>query len=403
MQSGEPTLETQPIESNRLRWTYLIITTIAHALTHSFVNTHIALLPVLREQLGLSIEVVSLMVTIPLLTQALTGFPFGMLADRISHSRLIALSLLFAGVGGLLVAQSQTALTLIVSFSILALSLGCFHPPAYSIVSELFGSRHRSVALGIHGAGGTLGMAIGPISVGLVMHFLGESNWRMSYIIWAAPALICCVLVLVLRPKVSDPKPVGKREERGEQVSIRSVFTPTYALFLLMLSIHGFGGNSVSTYMTTYLKDVHGMSPDLASILFGSMPLMGIIAAPIGGIIADRRGEKYGLTLAYLGQTLMLLGIAMSPTLSYVAPFVLMNGLVSYLGMAPGSSYVARFTPRGRRGVGYALYFLPLNLVSSIAPVASAFIVRLWGIWYIFPFAMAFYMATLGILRILPK
>ena len=396
-------METSPIASNRLRWAYLIITTAAHTLTHSFVNTHLALVPVLKEELKLSTEVVSLMVAIPLLTQALAGFPFGMLSDRVRHSRLIALSLLFAGVGGILVTQSQTPFTLIISFSILALSLASFHPPAYSIISEIFGSKHRSVALGIHGAGGTLGMAIGPISVGLVMYFFGESNWRMSYLVWAFPALVCCVLVLVLRPKATDQKPVEKVQTLEESTSIRSIFTPTYILFLLMLSVHGFGGNSVSTYMTTYLKEAHRMPVDFASILFGSMPLMGIIAAPVGGIVADRRGEKYGLTLAYLGQAVMLLGIALSPNLSAIIPFVLMNGLVSYVGMAPASSYVARFTPRGRRGVGYALYFLPLNLVSSFAPVITAFIVHLWGIWYIFPFAVVFYLVSFGILRMLPK
>jgi MFS family permease len=380
-----------------------MITTVAHTLTHSFVNTHIALVPVFRDELNLSTEVVSLMVAIPLLTQALAGFPFGMLADRVKHSRQIALSLLFAGAGGILVTQSQTALTLIISFSILALSLASFHPPAYSIISEIFGSKHRSVALGIHGAGGTLGMAIGPISVGLVMYFFGTHNWRMSYLIWAAPALVCCVLVLILEPKAADPKPVEEVEERRGRVSIRSVFTLTYILFLLMLGIHGFGGTSVSTYMTTYLKEVHGMPVDFASILFGSMPLMGIIAAPLGGIVADRRGERYGLTLAYLGQTLTLLGFALSPNLAFIVPSVLLYGFFGYVGMAPASSYVAQFTPRGRRGVAYALYFLPTNLVSSIAPVTAAFVVQQWGIWYVFPLGIAVYVATLGILRILPK
>jgi len=403
MTSGDSALEASPLASNRLSWAYLIITTVAHALTHSFVNTHMALVPVFRDELGLSIEVVSLMVAVPLLTQALTGFPFGMLADRVRHDRLIALSLLLTSVGGVLVTQSQTALTLIASFSVIALSLASFHPPAYSIVSELFGSRHRSVALGVHGAGGTLGMAIGPISVGLVMHFFGERNWRLSYLIWVAPALVCCVLVLMLRPKVTDARAVEASGEREERASLRSVFTLTYILFLLMLGVHGFGGNAVSTYMTTYLKEVHGMSVDFASILFGSMPLMGIIAAPLGGIIADRRGEKYGLVLTYLGQTLMLLGVALSPNIASITPFVLLYGFFGYTGMAASSSYVARFTPRGRRGVGYALYFLPLNLVSSASPVLTAFIVRLWGVWYIFPFAIAAYVASLGFLRMLLK
>jgi MFS family permease len=368
------------------------------------VNTHLALVPVFRDELGLSIEIISIMVTIPMITQALASLPFGILSDRFEPSKLIALSLLLAGLGGVLVSQSYSVPMLILGFCIISLSLAIFHPPAYSIISELFGTEHRNVALGIHGAGGTLGMATGPISTGLVMYFLGQNSWRLSYLLWAPPALACCLLVILLRPKSSLSNAKGAPSYRDEEAApIRSVFTKTYLSFLALTSMRSFGAQCVSTYMTTYLKDVHGLSVDLASILFGAMPLMGILASPLGGLIGDRKGEKSALILSYSGDVLTLAGIAFSPALYMLIPFVLSYGFVGYMGMAPSSALVARFTPRGRRGIAYALYFLPFNLIGSIAPVISAYIVRSFGIWYIFPLSIGIFIATIALLLVVVK
>ena len=381
------------------------MTTIAHTLTHTFVNTHLALVPVFKDELGLSIELVGLMVTIPTLAQALLYLPFGMLSDRFQPSKLIALSLFLAALGGLIITQSQTALMLVIGFSVIAVCLAIFHPPAYSIISDLFGSRRRNMALGIHGAGGTLGMATGPISVGLVMYFLGENNWRVNYLLWAFPALACLLVVMILKPG-SIGNPVAARESTEspqERLTFRDVFTPSYLIFLSIVSIRNFGVQAASTYMTTYLKDIHGMPVDYASILFGSISLMGVLAAPLGGIVADRIGERRVLFFAYLGQAAMLAGIALSPGLSLLVPFVVLYGFVEYLAMAPMSALVVHFTPRGRRGIAYAAYFLPSTLVGAVAPLVGALVINSWGIWYVFPLSIFLFVVAATMLQLVLK
>ena len=367
-------------------------------------NTHLALVPVFREELGLSIELVGLMVTIPTLAQALLYLPFGMLSDRFQPRKLICLSLFLVAVGGLIITQSRTPLTLVIGFSIIAVCLAIFHPPAYTIISDLFGSERRNVALGLHGSGGTLGMATGPISIGLVMYFLGESSWRVNYLIWAFPAFACLLVVMILKP-VTASSPVVKREldSPREGLSLRDVFTRSYLVFLALVSVRNFGVQAVSTYMTTYLKDVRGMSVDYASILFGSISLMGVIAAPLGGVVADRLGEKRVLLISYLGQAAMLVGIALSSSLLLLVPFVVLYGFSEFLAMAPMSSLVAQFTPRGRRGIAYAAYFLPSTLVGAAAPVVGALVITVWGIWYVFPMSVLFFVIAATMVQLVLK
>ena len=52
--------------------------------------------------------------------------------------------------------------------------------------------------------------------------------------------------------------------------------------------------------------------------------------------------------------------------------------------MAPTSAIVARLTPPRRRGLGYALFFLPEGFVGALAPIAAAFIAEAFGLTSIF-------------------
>jgi len=390
---------------DHMMWGYLALATMSHTLTHTFVNTQLALVPILQGELGLSIELVSLMVTIPTLAQALLYVPSGILSDRFRPDRLVSLSLLLAALGGLVITQSQTSLMLVFGFCIIGGCLAIYHPSAYSIISELFESRRRNVALGIHGAGGTLGMAVGPISVGLVMYFLGQSNWRMTYLLWAFPALGCLLVVTILKPKSKEGLAVRDSSSgiAQELSSFRSVFALPYLAFLVLVGVQNFGVQAVSTYMTTYLKEVQGLPVDYASILFGGISLMGLIAAPIGGILADKMGERSVLIVAYLGQAVSLACITLSSNLILLVPFVFAYGFTEYLSMAPMSALVVRFTPRGRRGIGYATYFLSSTFAAVVAPLAGALVISGWGVRYVFPMSICVFIAAAAMLGLIIK
>ncbi|MEM2921790.1 MAG: MFS transporter [Candidatus Bathyarchaeia archaeon] len=376
----------------------------AHTLTHTFVNTHLALVPLFREEMGISIELVGLMVSIPTLAQALLYLPFGMLSDRFQPHKLIATSLLLSSIGGLIIAQSWNAPMLTLGFSVIAVCLAIFHPPAYSVISELFESKHRNFALGIHGAGGTLGMATGPISVGLIMYIFGQGSWRWNYLLWSFPAFACFLMVIILKPgSFSSQQHSGKSEVPSGEPGLREAFTKTYLLFLILVSFRNFGVQAASTYMTTFLKEVHGIPLDYASILFGSISLMGILAAPIGGIVADKVGERTVLFITYSGQAAALAGIVMSRSLLLLMLFVVIYGFTEFLAMAPMSSLVAQFTPRERRGIAYAAYFLPSTLIGAAAPVVGAFIINRLGVTHVFMLSICLFLLAALVVRVIVR
>ena len=143
------------------RW-LLFVCTITHTFIHVFTMMHTALIPVFIKEFNLTIFEAGLLVSIPQAISVSISLPYGVIIDRIDPRKLIVLSLLMAGFGGLAVSQAGSFLMLLLPVSLIPLSSTIYHPPSLTIVSELLPEEKRNRILGIHAAGGTTGVAIGP-------------------------------------------------------------------------------------------------------------------------------------------------------------------------------------------------------------------------------------------------
>jgi len=368
---------------------YLLIVALSHTLNHVYVQAHLALIPVFMTDFGLDLMTVGWMVAIPLVVQGLMYLPAGMVTDRFDSYYLVAFSLALTASAAVMMSLAQNVSVIVVALSLLALSTTFFHPPSYTIVSELFPVAYRNRALGIQGGAGTFGFALGPISVGVLLTVIG---WRMIYLVWAVPALLCIFVLLWLRLKVAKKRAPARFEVvKLSREGLRATFTLGFVMFLLAMGVKGIGSQSISTFTTPYLVRVRTMSPSLAGLILGLIPLSGIVAAPAGGFIADKLGEKRWLVVAFIGDLITVVGIALSETVQALIAALMLYGFFSYTSMAAASSLVAQYTPRSRRGMGYALYFLPSSLVGAVAPVLAAYIAEAWGIWQVFPFTAAIF------------
>jgi len=148
--------------------------------------------------------------------------------------------------------------------------------------------------------------------------------------------------------------------------------------------------------------NTRGLNLALASLVFGASSLMGIVAAPIGGVLASKYGEKrwivYTLVVAYTCFALAFL----IPSIWAFAVFYLGYGFFNLLGMAANSAITAKLSPSRQRGMGFALYFLPGSIMGAFAPMIAAFIADSFGIFNVFMasvgvFAMAWVLFRFGV------
>jgi len=367
---------------------------------HVFTQMHIALIPILRPELGLDALAIGLIASIPLVVQGLLTIPGGLLADRVPRLRMIAAGLAASTAGGFLMTLANTVPLLIAFTCLFSVSSTLLHPPALSAVSDLIPNRIRGKAFGFFGAAGTFGIALGPISLSFLLDIIG---WRNVYMLWSIVSAAVSVLFLrfglagIRKEKSSVP------ESRGSSQSMRLFMNITLILMLVIMAARSFGGNAVNTYITTYFVDVLKIEAETAILLFGMSPLVGALASSVGGVMVDRTGGKMWFALGFMMQITSLLVVAFSPIIPLVLATYLLYSFFGSMEMPAEQYIIAELVPNTGRGLAFSLSFLPGTLVGSIAPVLLAFVIVGSGIWYIFPFAVAMFSSALVILGLLWK
>jgi MFS family permease len=377
----------------------LLVMTVTHTLTHAFGQIHTALFPILKSpaEFNLTYQQIGLIAAIPPLCQAILSIPTGLLSDRFGSKKMVLLSMLVAAAGAVLASQSQSPFMLIVAISLLYVNTSIYHPAAYSFTTLLFRSEDRSKALGVHGAGGTFGMAIGPISVTVLLGLLAF-GWRQVYLFWFFPLILGTIATLRIKaePQKELRNPI-ELDEPPEETS--TLLTANLVFFLVFVGIRMMANGMVSSFLTLFLVEVKGVADYWASLVLGGNYLMGLIAAPLGGFLAAKYGEKKWLQVVLLLSYLSLAVAMFAPNIALFVVMYLLNGFFNFLGMAANSSIMASLSPSHQRGLGYALFFLPGSVMGAVAPIVAAFIAEMYGLTIIFYASIAIFFIGLAVLR----
>ncbi|MFC1802381.1 MFS transporter [Thermoproteota archaeon] len=377
----------------------LFVMAVTHTLTHVFGGVHTALFSELRDEFNLNLQQLGLIAAIPSLTSALLAIPIGLLSDRLGSKRMLLLSFGFAAVGAFLASTASTPLVLIVAISLIYINTTIYHPASYAATTKMFKPRDRAKALGLHGAGGTLGHALGPLSVSLLVGLL-MWQWRHVYLFLAAPMVVGVLMVLRLPSEEAEEK---TRTESGETGDSEKFLTKNLVMFLAYQAIRMMGGSMIGTFLVLYLQDIRGMGLALAAFLTSTKTLTGLIAAPIGGYMASRIGDMKWLQLSLLGAFSLLAISFQIPDNTVFMLLYIAYGFFTILGMAGRNAIMAKLTPRKQRGLGYALFFLPDSIIGVIAPITAGYLADLMGFQNIFNIAVVLNFIALAILRFTVK
>jgi MFS family permease len=176
------------------------------------------------------------------------------------------------------------------------------------------------------------------------------------------------------------------------------MFSASLIFFLIYRAVRFVAYSMSQSFMALYLVEERGLSGSLASLYIGSNTLMGLVAAPIGGFLAVRYGEKrWLLTVLVFAYTCFGLAISIPANGGFFA-FYLAYGFLNYLGMASSAAIMAKLSPGKQRGLAYALFFLPSSLIGAVAPLLAASVAEAFGLTSIFYAAILTFFASLAVL-----
>lgn len=372
--------------------------------THMFLEVYlliqVALIPVIIQEFQLSPLEASLVVTIPSLVQLLMNIPSGFLADRFNTQHLLFASMLVEGVSAIIVSQTSNFWTLVIAVSFVKISSPLYHISGLSQISRLAKPKQINRSMGFHNAFGSLGSAIGVVSLAVFMLTLG---WRWTYLFWAVPILIWgCIILMSSQLKT---KRFEKTETKSKLGSRRLSFILSSGLlfFLIAIAVREVGGTGSSTFMTTYFVKTRNLSESTASLIFGLGPFMGIVGSLSGGYLGERIGAKKALNYAIIGCAISLFILSLASQLYFLALIYILYSFFNNAVWSPINSLVADMTPITERGLSFSVYFFTEGLIGSIAPTLAAGVIELSDVWFVFPFSIVFFVACLVILQFLPN
>jgi len=370
----------------------------SHTLLHVYTELPLALLPILRNEYELSFFMVSLIVSIPRLSSLLFSVPSGLIADRFGATKIISISLTLILISGVIILLTDSIELIVLAFSLASIASTLYHPPALSVAANILPQSFLGRGMGFHGASGTLGVALGPLTLGIVLNIFG---WKYTYLVWIVPILISVIVSIYVDLHFHSEINIkrnfeGDGHSRGKSNnSLREVLGGVFLLFLIILLFTNAAGSSISTYITSYFTYERGFDPALASIVYGLSPLMGLISNLAGGIVCDKLGVGYSYTLVLLLLISSVAGIFLSPINSIMVLIYLIYGFSSSMSMPVTSSIVAMLVKPEYRGTAYSLEFIPMNLVGIFMPILLSFFISTYGLSIIFPSAFIFYCIAL--------
>jgi len=286
------------------------------------------------------------------------ALPAGLLCDRIGQRRLILIYLFGAGASLGLLGLVRNYTMLVVALALMMAFIGAYHPAGTSLLAA--GTRRRGIAMGWHGVGGSIGLALSPVCVSALAVWLG---WRSAYVLLGILPIALGIYILldkrigVSHDLANDPAP--EQFSNGGKI----LFVPI--LFLLMMAIlNGMVYRGFTTFLPAYFKTgiKAGFIPGFPMVLqAGSFTtlvmIMSIFGQLLGGRLADRYREEIVYTSVFLISAPLLFLVSRAHGMSIVA-CAMAFAFFYFINQSVGNTIIPRFVPEGSRGSVYGWFFL---------------------------------------------
>jgi len=344
----------------------------------------------LKDYFGFDDGTAGLLGTVTLVTSAVGGIVFGIIADRAGRTRALMATILIFSVCSLGAATSQSLWQLMAWRIVLGFGMGGEWASGAVLVSETWPAELRTRAISIMQSGWALGYMAAALVAALVLDVLdlGPSAWRWLFAVGLLPAL----LTLWIRRSVPEPDAWRRRRDaprRGPNafaVLFGREFLGKTIMATLLSAVVQFANWGLFFWLPSFLaRPVEQGGAGMSIVRSAGWIIPVQIGAYIGynsfGFIAERFGRRRTF-IAYLVTAAILVPLygqmARSPAvLMALGPFL---GFVGYGYFSLFGSFLAELFPTDVRATGQGLTYNLGRGLGALAPYTIGYVAMLPGI-----------------------
>jgi MFS family permease len=327
---------------------------------------HVALLPLylrLQQDLKLSsVEQATLLVTVMGLAYFMPSYPLGVLADRVSRKRLLAIGLVINGLGFVLLSFAPNFAWALAAVGVTGLGGSFYHPAATALVARLFPD-NKGRALGLVGIGASAGFFIGPLYAG--WRAVVSGSWRAPVLELGMLGMIGAGLFAWLAEEERAP---AAREEPAAPA--QKIF-PTAALWLFFIaasaafSLRDFAGSGMGSLSSLFLQQARGLDPKFTGLALSGIFLASVISNPLFGGLSDRGRIRWLSFVLLLAALLMSLFPRTPP--GWTVPLLLVYGFFFMSSYPMVEAALMDSVPDSVRGRVFGLFITVGGLAGNLA------------------------------------
>lgn len=351
-----------------------------------------AILPIIRDDLGLSGTQIGLLSSAVFLGMAIFVMPISFFGAQNGQKKAISLcTILWSGVT-VLCGFAQGA----ISLALLRLGVGAGNSAYAALSTDMLTSWYKKSSwgkvLGLYNTAMTIGSILGMILFAAIAEALG---WRMSFYIIGGISLVVSLLTFLLpdnkklmaEQNAAEAKATGKQEVEQKKLSAGETAKFLLSNRALLLMCLGAGLavmtlNIGSTFMSVYYCDMLGVSTTVAAGFVALSTPIGLIAYPVGGAILDKWYQKDRRARMWMPMICIAL-TAITFFLGYKMvsiPLILVAGGLYNLGNTSFHTAAHELVPVWYKSVSYGIYVLFIQLLGAVGPTLGGIMVDMMGI-----------------------
>lgn len=311
----------------------------------------------------------------------------GLLADAHGSRRLITVSILSMGAGFAALSLATNVYALALAVLIWGSGASLYHPAGLSLISR--NAAERGTVFAIHGAGGNVGTAGGPILAATLLLIL---DWRLVVVCLLVPAAAAALLGVTIEFEEAAERRDGGPRGTGIRDLVRRMRRDSLALisvgFLVALAAvltYGTYYRGVLTFLPDVIRDlgvvdlrsVRGLEVDAAQYLYTALLTVGIAGQYVGGKLTDRIRSEHAMFAALTA--LAILALLFFPSAEVgLGAFLAVCGLLGFFLYATAPIYqavIAEHTAETVHGLSYGYAYLGMFGVGAAgASLAGVFL-----------------------------
>lgn len=298
----------------------------------------VGLLPLIAEDLHISVTAAGLTVTLYALGVTLGAPILTSLTSRVSRKTLLLWVMIVFIAGNLLAATADGLAVLLAARIIASLSHGVFMSIGSTIAADLVPPSRRAGAISVMFSGLTVATVTG-VPLGT---FIGQQlGWRAAFL-----AIVAVGVAALFANLAWVPSDLG----RGQKVRLRDqakLIVNGRLLLVFAMTALGYGGTFVVfTYLSPLLTEITGFAERTTAVILLLYGVAIAIGNAIGGRAANRKPAA-ALFYMFVAQAVVLIALA------FTAPFklaglvtIFLMGLFAFMSVPGLQAYVVMLAER---------------------------------------------------------